>query len=939
VTAIAIRAARVRPYTLDLGAPLVTARATVRWRRGYLVSVEDDTGTVGWGDGASFPGFGSSDEALGADLARLASELPGFAFGSPDDLDARLDAAGLTPEARFAAEVALLDLLARRRGVTLRALLDPEARPFARTHRLVTQLTRDGLAPDAEVYKLKLTGDLEVDDARVAALRALVGEAAALRLDAGGVHGEDEARRALDRLARYRVELIEQPVAAGCLEELARVRAHANALGIQVAADEDVTGRASVQDLARHRAVDLIVIKPMFAGGLLASRRLAAEARHLGLDSFVTHALESAVGRTATMQLAATLPGVHGLAWTPPHDVASPPSARGSTISLPHALGLGVAPELDALGEPPRSARLAPPLAIPSPLAASAALRPEHPALVSSEGTLTYGELAREASRVAAALAERGVAPGVRVALGGAVGREWVIGLHAILWLGGVACPLPHRGTIDELEAARRAMNATLEVDAEALPRHARSAEARSWPLEEPRVVIATSGSTGAPQAIALSASQLAWSAFGSALRLGHSLDDRWLCPLPLHHIGGLSVLIRAALGATTVVLQGAFDAKAAATVLDSGTITVASLTPTMLERILAAREALPLPDAVRVLLVGGGPASDALVAKCRELALPVALTWGMTEAASQLATRLPGDLSPLERGLPLLTTVEARMRDAALEVEGPAIGGRLTTRDRGAVSARHVVVHGRLDDAIVHGGENIDPREVERALLTHPAVRECAVVGLPSPTQGADVVAALVPDGAPTADEALRAHCRSRLAAYKIPTRFRWVSALPRTALGKLAAAAVARLFDETEPPEALEESSGQGARLHAVERDAHVHEPRAGADVVDAPLAAQRVGEGERARSELLEGDRHVEPVVQPNRLHEVRLRADKREPDTIGRDERLDVGFRGEQELFVGRVTHLEDATEEQDPRAIHLEETRRDAMNERHDHERR
>jgi hypothetical protein len=346
-----------------------------------------------------------------------------------------------------------------------------------------------------------------------------------------------------------------------------------------------------------------------------------------------------------------------------------------------------------------------------------------------------------------------------------------------------------------------------------------------------------------------------------------------------------------------------------------------------MLERTLDAREPKPLPDTVRALLVGGGPASEALVERCRSLGLPLALSWGMTEAASQLATRVPGDLSPLEQGLPLLTTVEARVSQGMLEVEGPSVAGRLETSDRGVVIERRVLVQGRLDDAIVHGGENIDPREVERVLLTHPAVRECAVVGVPSATHGADVAAALIAHELPVADEALRAHCREQLASYKVPRRILWLRALPRTALGKVAGASVARLFDEPEPPQTVEQ------------RDAHVHEPRSSADVVDTSLPVQDVGEGDRARPKLLDLDRHVEPVVQPDRLHEVRLRADQREPDAVGRDQRLDVGARGEQELFVGRVTHLEDATEEQDPRAIHLEEARRDAMNERHDHERR
>jgi len=278
-----------------------------------------------------------------------------------------------------------------------------------------------------------------------------------------------------------------------------------------------------------------------------------------------------------------------------------------------------------------------------------------------------------------------------------------------------------------------------------------------------------------------LTTQQLVMSAFGSAIRLGHDPADRWLCCLPLHHVGGLSVLLRTASYGTTAILHPSFDPAAVA----AADATMISLVPAMLERLL---DGPGLPKKTRVALIGGGPTRPALLARCA--GLPVALTWGMSEAASQISTRIPGDLSPDGGvGFPLPFVRVCAADDGALWVFGPIVGGRLDSADRGHVDpAGRVFVSGRRDDMIVSGGENIDPSKLEAALQSHPAVAEAAVAGVPSERWGMRPVAWLVPSGEARPDsETLRAHCQSRLRRFEIPDHFVWTDALPRTALGKL--------------------------------------------------------------------------------------------------------------------------------------------------------
>jgi O-succinylbenzoic acid--CoA ligase len=294
--------------------------------------------------------------------------------------------------------------------------------------------------------------------------------------------------------------------------------------------------------------------------------------------------------------------------------------------------------------------------------------------------------------------------------------------------------------------------------------------------------VILTSGTTGRPKPVPLTRANHEASAIASAWNLGVAPEDRWLCCLPLWHVGGLNILVRSAIYGTTAVLHDGFDAERVREEIESGRITLVSLVATMLRRLIDA--GLSEWPGLRAALVGGGPVPRDLVEWAEGTGFPLLQTYGMTETCSQVVTG----------GRPLLG-VELRISQAGeILVRGPMVAagsiaadGWLHTGDRGRLDAEGSLhVEGRLDDMIVTGGENVAALEVEEALLAHPAVADAGVVGRPDAEWGSAVTAYVVLATA-TSDAELLAHCRERLARHKVPKAIHRLDELPRNAAGKL--------------------------------------------------------------------------------------------------------------------------------------------------------
>lgn len=334
------------------------------------------------------------------------------------------------------------------------------------------------------------------------------------------------------------------------------------------------------------------------------------------------------------------------------------------------------------------------------------------------------------------------------------------------------------------------------------------------WELDDPQLMVFTSGSTGQPKAVVLTMGNLLASATASGFRLGVLPDDRWLLTLSLYHVGGIAPIFRSTLYGTAVVIRESFDPGGVADDIERHDVTVVSLVPTMLAEMLERRGTLS--DSLRAVLLGGAPAPDSLIERCRNYSIPVFPTYGMTETASQIATARPQQA--FERagtvGRPLLWTeltvvddegqpVEAGER-GEIVVSGPMVTAGyygdvdanveafcehgLRTGDVGYASEHgYLYVLNRLDDRIITGGENVDPGEVVEALRSHPEVDEAAVVGLDDDTWGERVAALVVPRTEPLSADSLEGHCRDRLAGYKLPRVIAVTDSLPRTASGTI--------------------------------------------------------------------------------------------------------------------------------------------------------
>jgi o-succinylbenzoate---CoA ligase len=440
-------------------------------------------------------------------------------------------------------------------------------------------------------------------------------------------------------------------------------------------------------------------------------------------------------------------------------------------------------------------------------------------ALQTPDAQLSYAELACAARAGACELAERGAGPGERVAIALAPGLAFAQALHACLLLGAVAVPVDLRLTRSERARIVEGASVLVEQPLRVLPQGAGESETFAHgvthDLDAVCAVIHTSGTTSTPRPVELTYGNFLWSALGSAVALGVDPRERWLCALPLSHVGGLSILVRSAIYATTAHVHERFQTDSVLAALEEERITLVSLVSTTLARLLDA--GLREPPQLRCALTGGGPVPAALVQRAREAGVPVLETYGLTECCSQAATaplatvaaarsgrggapggfRLLGSPGDVGAGVPLFCTRTEIAEDGEIVLSGPTVArcalsadGRLHTGDLGWID-EHGFLHvsGRKADTIVSGGENVAPSEVEAVLEACPGVLEAAVVGREDPQWGEAVTAIVVAaPGASVGESFLREHCSSRLAAFKVPKHVEFVTApLPRTRSGKL--------------------------------------------------------------------------------------------------------------------------------------------------------
>jgi O-succinylbenzoic acid--CoA ligase len=421
------------------------------------------------------------------------------------------------------------------------------------------------------------------------------------------------------------------------------------------------------------------------------------------------------------------------------------------------------------------------------------------PALTCDGRTLSFGELAALVDRELPALA-RDCRDGRPYPLVAGNSVATVVTLFALLEQRIPALLVHPRLTAAERDA--------LLADA---------ARAGRVPHDGAAVIIHTSGTTGAPRGAVLTRSALLASAAASAANLGWQDDDCWLACMPVARVGGLSILTRSLAARRRVVLTDGIDAGGFPALVAGERVTLASLVPTMLARVLDAHPDWRAPEHLRAVLVGGADAPPRLLARAADRGVPIVLTYGLTETCSQVvATPYADRYAPAGHGAGRpLPGAAVRVVDGRIEVRGPMLMAGywnapplapdewFDTGDLGAFDANGFLhVRARRADLIVTGGENVYPVEVEQALERCPGIGAAAVFGLADETWGQTVAAILVADRAPPPDDAELAHwIESRLAPHKWPRQIAFAPRLPQTVAGKLDRGALAALATGLRP------------------------------------------------------------------------------------------------------------------------------------------
>ncbi|TNY36323.1 AMP-binding protein [Thermomonospora catenispora] len=298
-------------------------------------------------------------------------------------------------------------------------------------------------------------------------------------------------------------------------------------------------------------------------------------------------------------------------------------------------------------------------------------------------------------------------------------------------------------------------------------------------------VLIATSGSTGAPKFVELTAAALRHSASATLERIAAAEGDRWVCCLPTHHIAGLQVLVRSLIAGTDPVIVPRFS-PAAVGEADARHL---SVVPTQLHRLLDAGTDL---SRFGTILLGGAAAAPDLVRRARARGGRIVATYGMSETSGGCVydgvpldgVRVKiGEDGRIRLAGPMLFSGYRRRPDATAEARD---GDWFRTQDLGAFEGGRLRVLGRVDDVINTGGEKVLATEVADVIAGHPRVREVVVVGRPDPHWGERVTAVIVPEGAPPTLEELRDLVRARLPVYAAPRELDVREAIPLLPSGK---------------------------------------------------------------------------------------------------------------------------------------------------------
>lgn len=460
----------------------------------------------------------------------------------------------------------------------------------------------------------------------------------------------------------------------------------------------------------------------------------------------------------------------------------------------------------------------------------------KNPAIISSGVKISYSLLVKSVNVWSDYLSDKGVCKGMHVALLSDNSVNFIILTLAVWKLRAVLVPLNVRlneNEINELiqhsgsqilfleDIFRNKFRKThgdcrIEIIPSLIPgKNNLNALELGLAEEETAVILYTSGTTGQAKGVMLSFKNLTASALAANSILQQTSSDRWLASLPFYHVGGFSIFIRAFLFGASVIIPDSLKQEEIVSSLHKYNPTLVSFVSTTLRRML--NEQIKVNNGLRFVLLGGGPIEDTLCSHALEMGWNIIKVYGSTESAALVtAINLKLQKDTLSSaGKPLGNNKISIIDKNGMELTAYQQGEIVISGDSLARQYWHneeetakkmkdekyftgdigyldddgnLFIEARRNDLIISGGENINPLEVEKALLLIEGIREVAVFPLKDEQWGQTVAAAIVQKENSQLDaSAIITILRKKIAAFKLPHKIFFLEELPKTSLGKI--------------------------------------------------------------------------------------------------------------------------------------------------------
>ena len=454
-------------------------------------------------------------------------------------------------------------------------------------------------------------------------------------------------------------------------------------------------------------------------------------------------------------------------------------------------------------------------------------------AIISSSLNYTYYELRRRVSATAEFLKNQKISFGQRVGVIGLNSPDYVINVLALWQISAVPVPINIRLTDSEIEDQLRLANCSTVLFQKELAGKIESSNIKSiiFPdlktedttlilkeelnLDDPALIIFTSGSTNKSKGVILSFKSLYNNAINSNQLLRYSISDRWLASLPFYHVGGFSIIVRAVLFGIPILIPDTLSIQDLISAIKKWQPTYISMVSTQLKKIIDEGIA-PNPE-LKNCLIGGGFADQKLLTNAYDFGWPVNVVYGSSETSSFVTALLKDELifkpNSVGRAVPtnrilISDTLGNELKPfeiGEITVQSNALmsgyldendtnkvikNGMYFTDDLGYLDEEgYLFLSGRKNHFISTGGENINPLEIENALLKHPLIEEAAVYPLKDVEWGEIVTASIVlkDKSSNLSSDEIKIFLKDRLPGFKIPKKIFFEVNLPKNELGKI--------------------------------------------------------------------------------------------------------------------------------------------------------